>query len=62
MHRLNTYPLIHIGLIHTIMNLVALTPLLERFEREIGTFKTLLLILGRKLPSFYLELYTEHRN
>lgn len=51
MHRLNTYPLIHIGLIHALINLVALTPLLERFEREIGTFKTLLLILGRMLQS-----------
>lgn len=44
------------------MNLVALTPLLERFEREIGTFKTLLLVLGRMLPSCYLELYAENMN
>ncbi|KAL7273641.1 putative rhomboid protease [Rhizina undulata] len=46
MHRLNTYPLVHIGLLHAVFNIVALTPLLERFEREVGTLKTLLLILG----------------
>ncbi|KAH8151590.1 uncharacterized protein LAJ45_04212 [Morchella importuna] len=46
MHRLNTYPLVHLGLLHAIFNLLALTPLLERFERECGTLKTLLLILG----------------
>jgi len=46
MHRLNTYPLVHTGLIHALVNIVALTPLLERFEREIGTLKTTLLIAG----------------
>lgn len=46
MHRLNTYPLVHLGLLHAVLNLIALTPLLERFERECGTLKTLLLVLG----------------
>lgn len=40
------------------MNLVALTPLLERFEREIGTLKTLLLVLGRMQPT--LPFIVEH--
>lgn len=47
-HRLNTYPLVHTGAVHAVLNLIALTPLLERFEREIGTLKTLLLIAGRE--------------
>jgi membrane associated rhomboid family serine protease len=46
MHRLNTYPLVHVGLLHALLNILALTPLLERFEREVGTLKTLLLVLG----------------
>jgi membrane associated rhomboid family serine protease len=52
-HRLNTYPLIHTGLVHALLNLIALTPLLERFEREIGTLKTTLLIAGRGFPWCY---------
>lgn len=51
MHRLNTYPLVHVGLLHALLNLLALTPLLERFEREVGTLKTLLLVLGRRFCS-----------
>lgn len=47
-HRTNLYPLVHSGLIHAVVNLVALTPLLERFEREVGTLKTVLLIAGRE--------------
>lgn len=50
-HRLNTYPLVHVGLLHALLNLLALTPLLERFEREVGTLKTLLLVLGRRFCS-----------
>jgi len=56
MHRLNTYPLCHTGLIHAVLNLFALTPLLERFEREIGTLKTTLLIAG-PIVTFPAGLY-----
>jgi hypothetical protein len=54
-HRLNTYPLVHTGLVHALMNLIALTPLLERFEREVGTLKTTLLIAGRELPLLRMD-------
>jgi membrane associated rhomboid family serine protease len=47
MHRINTYPLLHLGLIHTVSNLVALAPLLERFEAEHGSLVTLILFTGR---------------
>jgi len=56
MHRLNTYPLVHTGLMHCLMNIFALTPLLERFEREIGTLKCLLLIAG-PIVTFPAALY-----
>jgi membrane associated rhomboid family serine protease len=45
-HRLNTYPFIHLNWFHTLMNIIALTPLLERFERESGTLTALALFLG----------------
>lgn len=48
MYRLNTYPLLHMGFIHMILNVLALTPLLERFEAENGSLVTLLLYTGRK--------------
>lgn len=50
-HRLNTYVFIHNGLFHMAMNVLALTPLLERFESEHGTLTTLLTFLGRE---FYI--------
>jgi membrane associated rhomboid family serine protease len=53
-HRINTYPVIHTGALHAGVNLIVLTPLLERFEREIGTLKTTLLIAGRKI-SYLLQ-------
>ncbi|KAL8693569.1 MAG: hypothetical protein Q9218_001611 [Villophora microphyllina] len=40
MYRLNTYPLIHRGLLHALLNALALVPLLERFESEHGTLLT----------------------
>lgn len=40
MYRLNTYPLIHINFFHALFNMLALTPLLERFEAEHGTLLT----------------------
>jgi len=43
---LNTYPFLHLGLIHTAANLLALAPLLERFESEHGTLTTVILFTG----------------
>ena len=51
MYRLNTYPFSHLGFIHTILNVLALTQLLERFEAEHGTLVTLILFTGRTFPS-----------
>lgn len=50
-HRLNTYPLVHLGIFHMLFNLVALAPLLERFEKEHGSLLTLLHLLGREYQS-----------
>ena len=47
-HRLNLFPLMHLNVFHMIFNLVAVTPLLERFESEYGTLVTLALFTGRK--------------
>lgn len=47
MYRLNTYPLIHRGLLHALLNAVALVPLLERFESEHGTLLTGAMFAGR---------------
>ncbi|KAI9723585.1 MAG: putative rhomboid protease [Candelaria pacifica] len=46
MYRLNTYPLIHVNLLHALLNSLALTPLLERFESEHGTLTTAALLAG----------------
>ncbi|PGH32698.1 rhomboid protein 2 [[Emmonsia] crescens] len=46
MYRLNTYPIIHNGLFHTFWNILALTPLLERFEAEHGTLTSVALFVG----------------
>lgn len=46
MYRLNTFPLMHLGFFHLIFNVLALTPLLERFEAEYGTLVTLVLFTG----------------
>ena len=45
-YRLNTYPFIHYGILHTGFNLFALTPLMERFESEHGTLLTAALFGG----------------
>jgi membrane associated rhomboid family serine protease len=50
-YRTNTFPLVHAGFFHAFMNIVALTPLLERFEAEYGTLTTLALFLGREYSS-----------
>ncbi|KAF2660691.1 hypothetical protein K491DRAFT_688132 [Lophiostoma macrostomum CBS 122681] len=46
MHRLNLFPLLHLNFFHMIFNVLALTPLLERFEHEFGTLVTLALFTG----------------
>ncbi|CAJ2508827.1 Uu.00g138530.m01.CDS01 [Anthostomella pinea] len=46
MYRVNTFPLIHRNFIHAILNILALTPLLERFETEFGTLTSLALFFG----------------
>jgi membrane associated rhomboid family serine protease len=46
-YRTNTFPLVHANFFHAFMNILALTPLLERFEAEYGTLTTLALFLGR---------------
>jgi membrane associated rhomboid family serine protease len=38
----------HLNFFHMIFNLIAITPLLERFESEFGTLVTLALFTGRK--------------
>lgn len=47
-YRLNTFPFIHMGFLHMIVNLIALTPLMERFEAEHGTLNTTALFMGRE--------------
>ena len=46
-YRLNTYPLIHLGFVHAILNMVAITSLLERFEADHGTLLTAAMFVGR---------------
>ncbi|KAJ0340792.1 hypothetical protein COL154_010178 [Colletotrichum chrysophilum] len=43
---MNTYPFVHVNFIHVILNLAALTPLLERFEAEFGTLTSIALFIG----------------
>ncbi|KAL3955902.1 hypothetical protein ACCO45_008748 [Purpureocillium lilacinum] len=45
-YRLSTFPLVHLNLIHAALNVIALTPLMERFESEYGTLTTLALFFG----------------
>ncbi|KIV96354.1 hypothetical protein PV10_00235 [Exophiala mesophila] len=46
MYRLNTYPLIHLGFFHMLMDTLCLIPLLERFEAEWGTLNSAALFMG----------------
>lgn len=46
MYRLNTYPFVHRGFWHMFLNLLALVPLFERFEKECGTLTSAALWLG----------------
>lgn len=45
-HRLNTFPLLHRDIFHYLLNIIALTPLLDRFESEHGTIVTFILFTG----------------
>jgi len=45
-YRLSTFPLIHLNIWHALLNVLALTPLMERFESEYGTLTTLALFFG----------------
>ena len=54
MYRLNTYPLIHSGFLHAILNTFAFIPLMERFEAENGTLLTGAMFFGRKILRFVL--------
>lgn len=47
-YRLSTFPLIHLNFFHALVNVLALTPLMERFEGEYGTLTTVALFFGRK--------------
>lgn len=58
-YRINTFPLIHLNIIHAILNVLALTPLLERFESEYGTLTTLALFFGRESS---MQSYSGFRN
>ncbi|KAK5957618.1 Glycosyl phosphatidyl inositol protein transamidase complex subunit [Knufia fluminis] len=46
MYRLNTYPLVHMGFFHMLLDTICLIPLMERFESEWGTLNCLALWLG----------------
>lgn len=50
-HRINTYPLVHLGWLHLFLNLIAWVPLAVRFEREVGSAKMGALVLGREFSS-----------
>lgn len=46
----------HLNLIHAALNVIALTPLMERFESEYGTLTTLALFFGRGLLQAHSNL------
>jgi len=46
LHRTQTYTLVHAGFLHALLNAIALTPLLERFEAEHGTITSAAVLLG----------------
>ena len=54
-YRLNTYPLIHLGFLHALLNTLALVPLMERFEAEHGTLLTAAMFFGRELSTSLSE-------
>ncbi|ODQ56424.1 hypothetical protein SAICODRAFT_4604 [Saitoella complicata NRRL Y-17804] len=46
MHRMNTYPLVHLGILHLLLNMFPLVPLLSHFERQNGTLVTASIFFG----------------
>lgn len=46
MYRTNTYPFLHTGVYHLVLNLIGVLPLLERFEAGHGTLTSLALFFG----------------
>ncbi|CAP49272.1 uncharacterized protein PODANS_5_5980 [Podospora anserina S mat+] len=54
LYRMNTFPFIHLNIFHAVMNILALTPLMERFEAEYGTLNCLALFFGplTTIPAF----------
>ena len=46
-YRLNSFPFVHSGLPQALTSVVALVPLLERFEAEHGTLVSVALFIGR---------------
>lgn len=60
-YRTNTYPFVHLGFIHMVLNVLALTPMLERFESEYGTLTSLALFMGRKFRSSQPTNWCKHR-
>lgn len=50
-YRLSTFPLIHANVIHAFFNVLALVPLLERFEAAHGSLVTFALFNGGRWPS-----------
>lgn len=67
LYRLNTFPFIHMGFLHMLVNVICLVPLMERFEKEQGTLVSILLFMGRKYYSSgatawtYLSSYIRRR-
>ena len=57
MYRLNTYPLVHQNFLHALLNVIALVPLLERFEAEHGTLLTGAKFVGRVSYRLKLSLH-----
>ncbi|KAK3941173.1 putative rhomboid protein 2 protein [Diplogelasinospora grovesii] len=54
LYRINTFPFIHLNGFHALLNILALTPLMERFESEYGTLTSLALFFGplTTIPAF----------
>ena len=52
--QINAFPLIHTGVFHAVINIVALVPLMDRFETENGTLSSLILFFGplSTIPAF----------
>lgn len=63
---MNTFPLIHLNFLHALLNVLALTPLMERFESEYGTLTSLAMFFGRKStpdpPFFWQGSYLRERS